>query len=96
MNYKYHEDEILQEIQNHIDSTYNQHYSNEDGSQCFDIMRISNCLFDYCKGNAFKYVTRYGEKDGYNRVDILKAIHCLIILLNESERLGLTKQQNDL
>lgn len=35
----------------------------------------------FCRGNIMKYLQRYGRKDGYNRKDIMKALHyCLIML----------------
>jgi hypothetical protein len=35
---------------------------------------------DYLKGNVIKYVYRYGKKHGNNKVDLLKAIHFIIMM----------------
>jgi hypothetical protein len=36
---------------------------------------------DLFQGNVLKYAARYGHKDGYNRKDLMKAMHYLIMLL---------------
>jgi len=38
---------------------------------------------DFCQANAIKYLCRYGKKNGYNRNDLLKAVHYIILLMSE-------------
>ena len=40
---------------------------------------------DFCQANAIKYLSRYGRKSGYNRKDLLKALHYVILLLNNDK-----------
>jgi len=35
----------------------------------------------FCAGDVLKYAARYGKKKGYNREDILKALHYALLLL---------------
>ena len=79
---KYREDEILNEIKEYIESTYDQHYSTtEDGFQVMDMLRQLGIDKDFCQANAIKYLARYGKKAGKNRKDLLKAIHYIILLM---------------
>lgn len=79
--YKFHEDEILKELQEYIDATYDEHYSRTK-------FQASEFIFDgghgvgFTIGNIMKYAQRYGKKNGYNRKDILKIIHYAIMLLH--------------
>ena len=62
---KYNEEEILKEIIEYIESTYNQHYSTDGkGLQAMDIFRNMNTDKDFCQSNAIKYLIRYGKKQG--------------------------------
>ena len=80
---KYNEDQILQEIGDYIQGTYNQHYSTtKDGMQVQDMLRHLDIDKDFCQANAIKYLCRYGKKDGKNRKDLLKAIHYIVLLLD--------------
>ncbi len=80
---KYNEDKILNEISNYIKGTYGQHYSTgKDGFQVQDLFKTLNIGKDFCHANAIKYLCRYGKKNGYNRADLLKAVHYVILLLN--------------
>ena len=79
---KYREDEILNEVKEYIESTYDQHYSTtEDGFQVMDMLRQLGIDKDFCQANAIKYLARYGKKAGKNRKDLLKAIHYIILLM---------------
>ena len=40
---------------------------------------------DFCQANAIKYLCRYGKKDGYNRKDLLKAIHYIVLLMSSED-----------
>jgi len=77
------EDKILNEILTYIKGTYGQHYSTgKDGFQIQDLFKTLNIGKDFCHANAIKYLCRYGKKNGYNRADLLKAVHYVILLLN--------------
>ena len=83
---KYNEEEILKEIIEYIESTYNQHYSTDGkGLQAMDIFRNMNTDKDVCQSNAIKYLIRYGKKQGRNEKDLIKAIHYIVLLIS-SER----------
>ena len=81
---KYGEDKIIKEIDSYLQSTYTQHYSTTDeGFQVQDILRHLDINKDFCQANAIKYLCRYGKKNGYNRNDLLKAVHYIILLMSE-------------
>ena len=81
---KYKEDKIISEIKSYVESTYTQHYSTTDeGFQVQDILRHLDINKDFCQANAIKYLCRYGKKNGYNRNDLLKAVHYIILLMSE-------------
>ena len=83
---KYNEEEILKEIIEYIESTYNQHYSTDGkGLQAMDIFRNMDTDKDFCQSNAIKYLIRYGKKQGRNEKDLIKAIHYIVLLIS-SER----------
>lgn len=82
--FKYNEDNILREIENYISTTYGQHYvdkNNPLGVQMNDIFLSMGTAEDFWKSNAAKYVMRYGRKGGKNRIDLLKAVHYMILLM---------------
>ena len=84
---KYREDEILNEVKEYIEGTYNQHYSTtEDGFQVQDMLRQLDIDKDFCQANAIKYLCRYGKKDGKNRKDLLKAIHYVVLLMSSEDQ----------
>jgi len=35
---------------------------------------------DYLRGNAIKYISRYGKKSGNNDVDFYKAVHFIMMM----------------
>lgn len=82
--YHYNEPAIIAEIKSYIDRTYSAHYSNNIQTLEFIMDHCEN--FDYLKGNVFKYVDRYGKKDGYNRNDLLKAMHYIIFMLHYDQK----------
>jgi len=81
INYKFHEDRILRELQAYIDSTYDEHYSRTK-FQATEFIIDGGHGVGFTVGNILKYAQRYGKKNGYNRKDILKIIHYAIILLH--------------
>ncbi len=88
---KYGEEKIIDEIKAYLESTYHQHYStvnlnesiSDSGFQVQDILRHLDINKDFCQANAIKYLCRYGKKNGYSRMDLLKAIHYIILLMSE-------------
>jgi hypothetical protein len=83
--FKYNEDVAIEEIYAYIASTYGQHYANGVANiQTFDaIMEFDGPeAWRFFRGCAFKYLWRFGKKQGFNRADLLKAIHYIILLMN--------------
>ena len=86
INYKYDEGNILSELKEYIDSTYDEHYS-KNKFQATEFIIDGGHGEGFCIGNIMKYAQRYGKKGGKNRRDLLKVIHYGIIALyiNEME-----------
>jgi hypothetical protein len=80
---KYNEYDILDDVKSYIESTYTQHYSNNDsGIQVNDlIMAIGHGEGSYI-ANSIEYLARYGKKDGRNVKDLYKAIHNIVLLIH--------------
>ena len=80
---KYNEDQIMTNINNYIRSTYNEHYSvDKSGFQVQDMLRHLDIDKDFCQANAKKYLCRFGKKNGKNKVDLYKAVHYIVLLLD--------------
>ena len=88
IDYKYNEGNILAELQEYIDSTYDEHYS-KNKFQATEFIIDGGHGEGFCIGNIMKYAQRYGKKGGKNRRDLLKVIHYGIIALyiNEMENI---------
>jgi len=84
MNYKFNEDIVIQQIQRHVDQTYNQHYAGGK-YQATDMIVDAGHGEGFCIGNIMKYAMRYGKKDGKSDKDLLKIIHYAIIALYLNE-----------
>jgi len=86
IDYKYNEGNTLAELQEYIDSTYDEHYS-KNKFQATEFIIDGGHGEGFCIGNIMKYAQRYGKKGGKNRRDLLKVIHYGIIALyiNEME-----------
>ena len=85
MNYKFDEGEILKQIQQYIDGTYDQHYA-AGKIQSTEFIIDSGHGLGFTIGNIIKYAQRYGKKGGFNRNDLMKVIHYAIIALSIHER----------
>tara|TARA_B100000902_G_C27154202_1_gene835296 strand:+ start:718 stop:1050 length:333 start_codon:yes stop_codon:yes gene_type:complete len=85
--YKYSEDRILKEMTEYIDSTYNQHYS-QNKFQATEFILDSGHGEGFCIGNCMKYLQRYGKKGTREdaRKDLLKVIHYGIIALHNHDK----------
>lgn len=81
IDYKFHEDRILNELKAYIDSTYDEHYS-RNKFQATEFIIDGGHGVGFTVGNILKYAQRYGKKNGFERKDILKIIHYAIILLH--------------
>ena len=78
MDYKFHEDIILEVAKGSSDGTYKEHYA--DGKyQATDLIIDAGHGEGFCMGNIMKYAMRYGKKEGRNQVDLLKLIHYAVI-----------------
>lgn len=80
IEYKFDEDKSLSEIKDWIDGTYSEHYS-MNKIQSTEFIIDAEHGQGFCIGNIIKYAQRYGKKNGYNREDLLKIAHYLIILM---------------
>tara|TARA_R100001163_G_C4859425_1_gene66369 strand:+ start:137 stop:400 length:264 start_codon:yes stop_codon:yes gene_type:complete len=82
---KYDEKVILKEIEDYIESTYGQHYVGKNEVQIQDLLHSIDIAVPFCQANAIKYLSRYGKKKGHNRLDLIKAVHYIILLLHFSD-----------
>ena len=78
LNYKFSEVEILAELKEYIDKTYQQHY-NKNKFQATEFIIDSGHGMGFSLGNILKYAQRYGKKNGCDRIDLLKVLHYGII-----------------
>lgn len=94
--WKYDEDKILKDIEEYVISTYGGHYcgNNEDHKdvQTIDLMAAKNLAAKFCQANILKYGSRYGDKDGRSKRDLLKVIHYAMLLLHFDDHY---KRQNN-
>lgn len=80
INYKYNELELLAELQEYVNSTYEQHYA-QGNIQTTEFIIDCGHGIGHTAGNIIKYSQRYGKKEGRNRKDILKILHYALIML---------------
>ena len=85
IDYKFNEKNSIEELQKHIDKTYDSHYSKEK-FQAAEFIIDGGHGTGFCIGNILKYAHRYGKKNGYNRADLLKVLHYAIIMLNVHDK----------
>jgi hypothetical protein len=81
IQYKYDEDAILTDLNEYIDSTYNEHYS-KNKYQATEFIIDGGHGEGFCIGNIMKYAQRYGKKNGKDKSDLLKVLHYGIIALH--------------
>ena len=97
--YKYHEDEILKDIQEYVSSTYNGHYTGTKHEfrkvQTIDLMAARDIAAQFCQANILKYGSRYGSKDGRNKKDLLKVIHYAMLLAHFDGHYGEPSMPSD-
>ena len=85
MDYKFNEEEYLEELKKYIKTTYDEHYA-KNKYQATDVIIDSGHGVGFCLGNIFKYAKRYGLKNGYARSDLLKILHYTIIALHVHDK----------
>lgn len=81
VKFRFNEDEILKELRDYVESTYEGHYSH-DGIQSIDLTFAAGHGVGFCVGNILKYARRYGKKAGQERRDIFKILHYAVLLLH--------------
>ena len=84
--FKYHEKEILKDIEEYVSRTYQGHYTGKSHEyrnvQTLDLMAAKELASGFCQANILKYGSRYGNKDGRNKKDLMKVIHYAMLLLH--------------
>ena len=89
--WKYNEDVILKDIHEYVSATYRSHYTGKvsvfKGDQNYavqtiDLLAAKGLASNFCQANILKYGSRYGDKDGKNKKDLLKVIHYAMLLLH--------------
>ena len=84
--FKYHEEEILKDIEEYVSRTYQGHYTGNSHEfrnvQTLDLMAAKELASGFCQANILKYGSRYGNKDGRNKKDLMKVIHYAMLLLH--------------
>ena len=97
---RYDEDVILMDIHEYVSGTYRSHYTGKasglkghqnHGVQSIDLMATKGLASAFCQANIIKYGTRYGDKDGQNKKDLLKVIHYAMLLLHFDNHYKATK-----
>ena len=90
--FKYHEEEILNDIREYVSGTYQGHYTGKSHEfrnvQTIDLMASKELASGFCQANILKYGSRYGNKDGKNKKDLMKVIHYAMLLLHFDEHYG--------
>jgi len=91
--FKYHEEEILKDIEEYVSGTYQGHYTGKSHEyrnvQTIDLMASKELAAAFCQANILKYGSRYGNKDGKNKKDLMKVIHYAMLLLHFDGHYGI-------
>lgn len=82
MNYKFKENELIEEFKQYVDKTYTEHYSTGK-IQAIDVIIDNGDGTGFCMGNVTKYATRYGKKGdpSEHRKDLMKILHYTLLQL---------------
>tara|TARA_B100000508_G_C11461758_1_gene279571 strand:- start:2037 stop:2357 length:321 start_codon:yes stop_codon:yes gene_type:complete len=82
IDYKYNEGELLKEIEEYIDATYGEHYS-QNKYQATEFIIDGGHGIGFTVGNILKYAQRYQNKGNPEdwRKDLLKVIHYAIMAI---------------
>ena len=82
---KFNEHKNLKDVAEYVEKTYSGHYTSANGIQSMDLISSSGRGLDFCLGNVLKYASRYGKKNGANRIDLMKIIHYALLAMNEHD-----------
>jgi hypothetical protein len=91
VDFKFNENEYLDELYDYISSTYGQHYSLSKIQSTEFIMDAGHGE-GFTIGNIIKYAQRYGRKGGKNRADLLKVCHYAIMMLYVHDKYNTEKE----
>ena len=80
IEFSYYEDKMLNEVLEYIKTTYQGHYVGKEEIQTTDVWHTLGSAMTTTRDTAIKYLMRYGKKGGYNKKDLLKAIHYIVLL----------------
>ena len=83
IDYKFNEGQIMQDIKEYVNKTYDSHYAKTKNYQATEIIIDQGHGTGFCMGNILKYAQRYGKKEGRNKADLMKVIHYAIIQLSQ-------------
>jgi len=87
--YKYGEGSVLEEVEDYVKGTYGAHYTNENNDvQTLDVFEARGTLSSTSIDNAIKYLMRYGKKKGKNKMDLIKAMHYIVLATGFDEKTG--------
>ena len=90
--FKYHEEEILKDIEEYVSATYRGHYTGSRHEyrnvQTIDLMAAQELASGFCQANILKYGSRYGSKEGKEKKDLMKVIHYAMLLLHFDDHYG--------
>jgi len=84
IDYKFNEPELIRQLADYIDGTYDEHYA-KGRIQTTEFIVTNGDGVPFTRGNIIKYAQRYGRKDGRNRKDILKILHYALIMLHSHD-----------
>jgi hypothetical protein len=82
IKYRYNEGDLLRQITDYVNSTYDEHYS-QNKFQATEFIIDGGHGIGFTIGNIMKYAQRYGHKGGSEdwRKDLMKVIHYAIIAM---------------
>lgn len=80
VSFRYDEDKNLHDTIDYIGSTYAGHYVGKQEIQTTDVWHTLGSVDTTCRDTAIKYLMRYGKKGGYQKKDLMKAIHYILLL----------------
>lgn len=89
INYKFREDELINEFKSYIDSTYSGHYG-QGTLQSSEVIVDRGHGMGFFLGNVDKYNARYGKKGtpADHRKDLVKVLHYALLALYEHDRIN--------
>ena len=85
---KYYITKLLKDFKDYIEYIHSKHtiVDTHLTLQAQDLLWQLVIAKDFWQTNAFKYLARYGKKNGRNRKDLLKAKHYIILLMSSEDK----------